>query len=260
MNKTAIATMALGRRHHDLFRQCSQKSFRRYAEKIGAEPVVFDHPLDPTAAARGRPPAWQKCLLLDHPRLRDFDQVAWMDSDILINAELAPSIFEQVREDQIGITADVYPDTFPDMAAFAAHYYAPLRASAEGVLPAMNTVIQGGVWIMSPRHHTPLLHKVYRHAGNPTGEARPYEQPAFGFEIYRAGGYRWIDPRFNTIVLPELMDTWRQFQPPFKRRFRFLYLLGLPALFRQSYVLHFAGTLNYLKAGTYLLRACGFRV
>jgi hypothetical protein len=133
--------------------------------------------LDTSPRASSRPIYWQKNLILEQPQLTKYEQVAWIDSDIVINAEEAPSIFDKVPEERIG-AVDEYrvPDAATYRKALAATY---LRARRLGQpflhnltpqeyyrmrgFPTFDEVVQGGVIVSSPRHHREVFRAVYNY-------------------------------------------------------------------------------------------------
>ena len=74
-----------------------------------SEFIVIDKPLDTAPRAQARSPAWQKCLVLDPKVGGAFEQVVWIDADIVIN-HTVPSITAGVPVEKIGVTdGHVFP-------------------------------------------------------------------------------------------------------------------------------------------------------
>ena len=99
----AIATIVIG----DVFKSmwfdgslgdCASQYCRRH----GYDLIVFDDYLDKSDFGLSRPPHWQKLLILESERLAGFDDVVWLDADILINHHRAPCIVSQKRTGKIG--------------------------------------------------------------------------------------------------------------------------------------------------------------
>jgi hypothetical protein len=95
----ALALINVGEAYTKFWNDHCAGAVRAYAARHGYAVVVFDRPLDPSD---GRPPQWQKLLILEQPELRGFDDVVWLDSDILINFHRAPCIVTANGSDKVG--------------------------------------------------------------------------------------------------------------------------------------------------------------
>src|SRR5262245_45660812 len=102
MNRAALVTLAIGADYDRRCEQLCRPNWMAYAQRHGFDLIVFKQPLDDTARARSRSPAWQKCLILSAPEVAAYDRAVWVDSDIVINPA-APSILAAVPEDRIGV-------------------------------------------------------------------------------------------------------------------------------------------------------------
>ena len=109
MNR-AIVTITLGKKHQVLWKRICEKNWKKYCSKFNLDLVVINLPLDDSERGKSRSPSWQKCLILSHPKVKNYEQIAWLDSDILINTSIAPNIFENIGVEEIGGVEDwVYP-------------------------------------------------------------------------------------------------------------------------------------------------------
>ena len=104
--KKALITLAIGDRYLATFKKYCRESWHKYANQHNLDVVVIDSPIDDSPRAQSRSPAWQKCLVLSHPNVKSYDQVAWVDSDILINPT-SPNVFKDVPLEMIG-AVDLY--------------------------------------------------------------------------------------------------------------------------------------------------------
>ena len=91
----------------DRYRSSSGKNFAaaigpQYADKHGYDLLCLDKPLDSSARAAARSPAWQKCLILSADFAKSYEQIVWVDSDILINKSCAPCIASSVPVENVG--------------------------------------------------------------------------------------------------------------------------------------------------------------
>lgn len=269
MSDKAITTLTVGEKYCELFNTTCRENWQAYAARHGYDLVVLDRPLDLSDRARARSPAWQKCLILEQPELRDYRQVVWIDADILINSRTAPCVADAVPGDRVG-AVDAYaipnPSVFRDVLArqyddwrakgtrfvdnlTAAQFYANRR------LPPLDRVVQTGVLVASPAHHAPLFRAAYDGYDDMGSPEWNYEMGFLSYELVRAGVVDWIDYRFNTLVGDEIAHHYGfLYSNPFSRFFapapqqqsaavlyNHLSALCLKEMFRNAFFLHFTG-------------------
>lgn len=266
--RAALVTLVLGKIYIERFRRYCYANWKAYADHHGIDLVIFTEPLDTSARAVTRSPAWQKCLALTAHRMKQYTQVAWIDSDIIIRPD-APLVFEGVAIDQIAAVEDfVHPSpeeykarlayleaswrrhNLPFVSALSQHEY--YRAFG---LPPADRVAQTGVMVASPESHSSLLRGVYDRYEDRGGAEYHYEMRPLSYEIVTSGNAVWLDPRFNVVTAFALDHSLLD---DFLRPYRFherittkLNLASFPrqhrlrngyrALLRDSYFLHFAG-------------------
>jgi len=218
--RKAIVTLVIGDSYRAWFDKAARANWKAYTQKHGLALVVFDKPLDMSARAIARSPSWQKCLILEQSHVQAFDQVVWIDSDIIINSRHAPNVFDGVPIDHIG-TVDSY--SIPDKATYARRlakaYAAWRRLGIEFIdnltpeqyftkrgLPPHDSVMQAGMFVCSPRHHRELMRKAYAYEelGSPHWN---YEMASLAHEVINGSPVTWLDPRFNALVLDEIADS-----------------------------------------------------
>ena len=68
-------------------------SWNRYAEIHGYDVIVIREPIRQSELH----PSWQKLLILDHPDVQGYDQILFLDHDVMVNAD-APCIFESMDD------------------------------------------------------------------------------------------------------------------------------------------------------------------
>ncbi len=100
-NSKAIVTLAIGSAFAKRWHSICEPHWRRYCQRHGYDLICFEEPLDTSGRARRRSPAWQKCLILGQPLVQQYEQVVWLDSDILPNPE-APSVADFVPVERVG--------------------------------------------------------------------------------------------------------------------------------------------------------------
>jgi hypothetical protein len=257
VTRHALVTLAIGERHAGLFEQHARAGWTAYAERHGLDLIAFKQPLDTSARARARSPAWQKCLILGAPGMDRYDQVAWVDSDIAINPA-SPSVFAGVPPEALGATDEhAFPAPAlrqdllqgiiacsPDTGDFGKPYWEAWREAgawhaAAGLPPGQAHIVQTGVMVLSPRHHRALLEQAY-YGHEDCG--LNYEMRALSFEIQKRGPPHWLEPRFNALVwwlyLAATMQT--RIETPEE-------IAGfVREMHRRSHFLHFAGAANLM--------------
>lgn len=219
-NQRALVTLAVGAKFRSRFDRLCTPSWTRYAQRHGLDVVVFDRPLDTSDRALRRSPAWQKCLVAEQPELAAYEQVTWIDADIIINAETAPCIFDYVPVDRVGGVNDLhYPDPQRHDAAVLAvwrHWHLQSGRTEFTDMPSddfytswglpeeLDQILQTGVIVFNPRRHGPLFRKVYDNYEDKGDGRWNYEMRPLCYELIKAGLVEWIDTRFNAQWLYDM--------------------------------------------------------
>src|SRR5262245_53207318 len=102
MNDTAMITVAIGEGHVASWKKYCEPSWQAYGSKYDMDVICIQEPLDRSQRAQNRSPAWQKCLVLSQPFTANYRQVVLLDSDVVINADRAPKITDDVPLQRIG--------------------------------------------------------------------------------------------------------------------------------------------------------------
>ena len=254
-NTKAIVTLAVGGSFAARWHAVCEPLWRRYCDRHGYDLICLEEPLDTSHRARGRSPAWQKCLILGQPFAQDYEQVVWVDADILPNPE-APSIAEGVPVELVGAideysvpTREIHAKTLATlyrhwdaMGIDFVHNLTPQEYyTAFGLPHGFDTVVQTGVMVLSPLHHRELLEETYARYDD-RGPGWNYEMRPLSYELLRSESVTWLDPRFNYI--------WGHYQAV---HFPFL-LTGAASpdhAARRSpkvYFLHFTGTVGQMAS------------
>ncbi len=213
-NRTALVTLTIGDSYRWLWRRFCRPSWLAYAERHSYDLICIDTPLDPSEAAAPRSLQWQKLLILSQPYAAYYDQVVWVDSDVLIHPQ-APAITAGVPLERVGAVDEYAAPSPADYQLALARLYAHYRATgtpfhdtaspaafyaAVGVPAEFQEVVQAGVMVLSPRYHRALFEHTY-HTYAPHDTLRVGEMRTLSYELLRAGLVTWIDPRFNFIFL-----------------------------------------------------------
>ena len=214
MRTRALVTLVVGSDYESNFERYCRKNWTAYADRHGYDLVIFNSPLDTSPRAAARPIYWQKNLILEQAELADYEQIAWIDSDIAINAARAPPVFDDVPMERIGVV-DEYrvPDAATYRKTLAVSYLRARRLRQPFLhnptphdyyrirgFPEFGEVVQGGMIVCSPRHHRDLFRVVYDY-DDPGIPASNYEMAALSYEVLRRDLATWLNYRFNRLVL-----------------------------------------------------------
>jgi len=278
----AIVTIASGRSYRSRFAKYCYSNWRAYADRHGLALVVYEDLLDHSPRGTSRSVAWQKCLAIAAERSRRFEQVVWIDSDVLMNYRRAPNIFDGVEPNEIGVVEDFI---FPSPEQFRARLrylfqrwrslgilcpesYTPQDYLIQWGLPAREKVAQTGVIVANPELHGSLFRKVYENYEDKGAPYWHYEMRPLSYEIVTNSEVKWLDPAFNVVtvyaVKDEELDLFLSAPGKFEHILRRLGIAAdsIPSgkrdqlrqihkrLFEESYFLHFAGAqgeMSYLS-------------
>ena len=272
-NTKAIVTLAIGKYYLERWQKLCAENWSKYANNHGYEIICIDTALDNSPRAQSRSPAWQKCLILGDERVKKYNQVVWIDSDILINPN-SPCIIDNVPDDRVGAVSSFaqFNERLPGkdqmlinrIAEFwnlpycnAKEYY------SKALLPdSFDQVVQTGVMVLCPYKHNSILEYTYYHYDEtPLGN---FEMDALSYELLKANCIHWLDDKFNKVWVACMVMDYPFLLPPkkteikpirlWKRFTRGHYQLpsqkvttaALNTAFLNNYFLHFAGTVQYM--------------
>ena len=272
--RKCLVTLTIGDKYQRSFEQYLRPSWELYCEKYLIDLVVLDQPLDDSPRASKRSPAWQKLLILSQDWSFQYEQIAWVDSDIAINAHRAPDLFSFVAPHEIGLVEDFAFPT-PDMYKYllqeqysswdqqgrsfmrnttAKDYYTNRGIAVDGFGDGDLCVLQTGVVVSSPQFHKKLFLETYEKYEDFYASFGNYEMPAMSFEIYKSGLWKPMPQEFNIIV----RNFLELIQPVAVSKnwllllyFRITQNIMLPhhlrRIFRLSYFTHFAGAAYLIR-------------
>lgn len=259
--RRAIVSLTVGDYYSEKWKKLSQKSWENYASKLNCEIIIFSKPLDNSKRAQGRSPAWQKCLVLQEEKIKNYDQIAWLDSDIIIN-KAAPSIFDNVELEEVG-AVDAW--RIPDFQSVSLYHQKLQQFLMQkgievidkantpqeyyrffGLLPISDRVVQTGVLVLSPEFHSKTCLKVYQDYEDKGSSQWHYEMRPLSYELILNHKMKWLDYRFNSIWgyslflhYPFLLKQKKSLLSKFIKDD--LYKECLETAFQHSHFLHFAG-------------------
>lgn len=249
MPRTVITTLCIGDSYRAGWQQYCRKSWEVYAKRHGFDLIVFDAPLDHSPRAAKRSPAWQKCLVLE--ALPQYDQVVWLDADIVINPQ-SPSIVEGVSLGKVGGVISgsyIHPDLRPVYLNRFRKIPPELAMQPEiwrqdqtnyylgvGVVCKSSDIVQTGVLVLDASHRS-LLRSVY---DNYSGDLPCYEQFPLSAAILNAGLHHPLNSRFNVVFYERALVHYPYlFDPRFAANAE-LTRLAVQTEQDNSFFLHFA--------------------
>lgn len=221
--KYAIVAQCLGERYQKMFDNLCRKNWENYAKKINADLIIVDRRLDLSQRSDSRCVVWEKLIIPEMQELQGYDQVLMLDTDIIINIEKAPSIFDFVPIGRIGViesssnpNPEIHKQTVENMYKYwdtIGHKYTRNIDSTSlyreyGFTDPPNESAYGGVVVFSPKIHAPIFRSAYDKYEDKGGvlnhEARP-----LSYEIVTSGAALWLDYRFNYVVSDDIFRNYR---------------------------------------------------
>jgi hypothetical protein len=259
-HKNAIVTLCVGDEYVRLWGHLCKRGWELYAAQNNFDLIVLSQPLDDSERGRARSPAWQKLLILDQDWAQNYEQIVWIDADILI-APHSPNILDYVPDPRrigICIVADQLSSAQKHVYLERLYKQRIAAESAEAVWLLHNNspferdgidvkdckMLSTGVMVLSPCHHRQLFRECY----SKEGTTQLYEQPALSYVIWHSGLMQSLSPRFNWTV-HEAMTLY------FNRVPQLPLLDGEMANihtfveneYEKAYFLHFAGSMPLMK-------------
>jgi hypothetical protein len=235
LSDRAIVTLTVGEEWSDRWQRLCEENWSAYAKRHGYDLIRIQEPLDPSDRAGARSPSWQKLLALEQPFAQRYERIIWVDADLLFGHR-APAVADGVPPELVGAVDELWAPT----QALRDHIHGlPMDRyyGAAGLDRSFDHIVQGGLLVLSPKHHRDLLREIYDGYEDP-GPNLDYEMRPLSYELLERDLVHWIDPRFNRIWdlyraerYPFLIDHPRHPRAPAAAR------RGLDEL----YGLHFAG-------------------
>ena len=282
--KHALVTLAFGDsyiREWDIY---CRNNWLAYGKRHDCDVIVLTQPVLPEAISAERSVHWQKLLVPSLPALRAYESVAWVDADIVINANHAPSIFAGRDPERIGVVKDMLPmldgmtagqrwtwlamaaarlkdgDPLPSIDQHVNQPYHPY--AADRLEPAPHNFVNTGVIVFSPKRHADFFRRVFNKypRNSLNGD---FEQTPLSFETLQSGMEEFIDSRFNTIWTLEAARNYpflfqaRYVNPTPEDRADWINMTRncVNAAFFNTFFLHFAGAPRspWIKSAMYLV-------
>lgn len=204
--RKAICLMVIGDKYTKIFRKV-EKQFYKYSEKCNAELKIISEPLD---MGFHRPILAQKLLIAD--KFKNYDEVAFMDLDILISKN-APSIFDFLPEDKDFAAVldprgtEEFNETWKHIPRILAEstqkYFSDRNFQANKNLKGS---INGGVFLLRP-HQVAHLFSEYYFSNHNQGELNAFEEAPMAYITQTREIFAELPIEFNTQVLYKIKGT-----------------------------------------------------
>ena len=210
-NRAALVTLNVGERYRSLWRRYSSFAWHSYADKHRLDVIAIDQPIDSSSLARSRSPAWQKLLVLGQDFAKRYEQIVWVDSDVIINPS-SPLITNGVPVERIGAVDEFSLPSRAQHSLAVDRVASANRVAAEhtwltpksyyeswGLPGGFDHVVQTGVLVLSQKHHREILEHVYYSYDDRGAPIWHYEMRPLSYELIRGGLVDWVDSRFNSL-------------------------------------------------------------
>lgn len=279
--KNAIVTLAVGEKHKSLFEKHCRSNWQEYCDKCGYDLIVITEAFDSSDRARARSISWQKLLILSQKWATNYQQIIWIDSDVIINPNVAFDIIKKVPIETVGgvdqyaiptkeifdiSLSRLYNDWTRSGVAYLDNrtpesYYLNRGIPGHG----LQHVMQGGIFVCSPLHHKELFERIYYNYEDSSGGGN-FENPALSYELVKEDLVTWLPSQFNFCVIniisafyPELFGTKpgffksclskvvrKIFSIEFKQKPNKAELICLKNIYDLSAFMHFASCINLM--------------
>ena len=225
VERKALVTLLIGEELQNFWRTWLERSWREYAERHGYELVLIEDFIDDSPLAHEREPHWQKCLILEHPAVQEFDHAVWIDADILINFRSAPCIVAATENGKIGVAPG---SESPEISEIYT------KAELPGTLQQL---VNTGVIVYDVAGDRDFLRSVYDNGVE--NEFSMKENVPLSYHILTSGRAHMLDPRFNVCWDEVLLKHYRYLANPQNRHMTALISLAVTSAWHNSYFLHF---------------------
>ncbi len=267
-NDRAIVALAVGDDYVANFMRYAHPTWKPYCERHGYDLILLTNPIDPgwDPATSKKSVHWQKLLIGTLPELRDYQALAWMDGDILINHRRAPCLFSEVKEGGIGVVDGSDWFTWSDDIFNIHSRYLILNLFMKmklggrmpGDVPRVTVtdgdlqsyyrfvgldgeatrMINTGLFVFDPNEHGDFLAEVYAKYER---DFMDFENTPLSFELQTSGRAEYIDKRFNVVWSKAVAQNYPfLFNPDLLPNHGEVLRLCANATFRNAFFLHFA--------------------
>jgi len=170
--KTAIMTFVVGEQYQKMYDAVFRHSAEVYCKKYNIDLKLITEPIEPSSEKQNL--CCQKLIAIAQDWAKEYDAIAWVESDILISPN-APNIFDEVTDDKVlfahdmayndpryisqwqsdlNINTGIPPETYTDFLKRIGVYI----DGGDNI----NECVNEGVTIFQPKYHAEYYEKMYR--------------------------------------------------------------------------------------------------
>lgn len=257
-NHKALATLVIGDAFQQEWKRRMEPSWRAYGERHGYDIVAVDDYIDRSPRGRERTPHWQKCLILEDERVRAYEDVVWVDADVMINAHTAPCIVAATEPGRIGLVSSRHQDyespLSRDNLVRRCHQLVPAdrrdglpkscreRYIQAGLSGDVDDYANTGVLVLKPKEHAGLLRHVYDSYEETSFTAK--EEACLSHGIFDSGLAQHLDPRFNVAWFHQMVEHYPFLMLEEARRDPLVIALAVNAAWSNVWFMHFTADLD----------------
>ncbi len=218
-NTKALVTVVIGDDFTAMWEQVMSMTWRLYAEKHGYDIIVIDDFIDDSDRAKNRHINWQKCLILEDERVCGYEDVVWLDADIMINYHTAPCIVETNSSDKIGLVGN--KESFYDSPVIMDNLMLrhlsltkttrTCRSMQElyvraGLDDSVENAANTGVIVLKPKMHTEVMRYVYDSFEE--NDFSMKEELPLSNHLYKNKLVNNLDKRFNWPWVYHIVESY----------------------------------------------------
>lgn len=264
MNRKALVTIAIGEKYVREWEKYVRPTWEKYAARHGYDIIPIFEPIRPEFMSAARPAHWQKCFVLGHEKVRRYEEVVWVDTDILINYHRAPCVAAANNSEKIGAVPlqkdnlRFFENTDQRFIPFKSYswnaYHFPddipqhlmqFRTHKKNIKMAeQRSIVNTGVLVMKPALHRDFLESIFFKYQD-AAKTEDYEQGPLSDELHAQQMVNYLDRGFNVIFYEELVHhypfLWHRHFLMQQELQEALLSLCLTTSFLNSYFLHFPG-------------------
>jgi len=280
--KNAIVTLVVGKKYEEMVNVYCKDNWQKYCEIFDYDLIVIKELLDKSNRARERSVAWQKLLILSQEWSDNYDQIVWIDTDIIINYKQAKDITSHVPLEKVGAVEEYSIPSkilhgisqkrlFDYWKKFNVPYIdnlTPGEYYKNRGIPGgdLKEVVQTGVFVCSAKYHRKIFEHIYYNYEeinrNPEWN---YEMPAMSYELLKSNLVKWIPNEYNYCVFLIISSyySFLFFKNPIIQKIynKLIKLFGiknyynltsaqtkcLDQIYKNGYFIHYAGCHEWIK-------------
>ena len=259
-NTKALVTLAVGGLHTSML-ELTKPTWLKYAAKHGYDIVVFDDLVAPPAETESRKIHWQKCLILEHEDVCGYEDVVWLDTDVMINYHVAPCIVSHNNADKIGLvsnwgthfsSAQIMDNLFARKGKiveerFQGDMTIEDQYEKAGLGRDVHDSANTGVMVLKPRLHAQVLRHVFDNYEENEYSAK--EEIPISHYVYKNDLANNLDRRFNWPWSEHIVEHYPFLLNPRISEDDYAMGLCVTAAWSNSWFLHFTGDVSRKHAG-----------